>query len=88
MKQYLDEVELQSSKLNLELRRTAMIDCDRYPLQQGRFRKVRSGFQSFLAKSCIQFQILLVSRQCHVWMEISVIQGNEKIPFWSHVTKP
>ena len=57
MKTYRDEVELQSSKLNLGLRRTAMIDCDRYRLQQGRFRKVQSGFQSFLVKSCIQFQI-------------------------------
>ena len=63
MRKYRDEVELKSSKLNVGLRRTAMIDCDRNRLQQGRFRKVRSGFQSFFSKimhtiSNIVFQVM------------------------------
>ena len=45
---YLFRVELSSCELNLVLRETAMIDCDRYGLQQGRFHEVLSGVQSFL----------------------------------------
>ena len=48
---------LESGELNLVLRET-MIDCDRYRWQQGRFRIVLSGFQSFFAKSCKINQIL------------------------------
>ena len=38
------------NSVNRVLRETAMIDCDRYRSQQGRFRKVLSGFQSFFCK--------------------------------------
>ena len=55
---FLESGEL---RLNLVLRET-MIDCDRYRSQQGRFRKVLSGFQSFFYeimqdKSNIIFQV-------------------------------
>ena len=86
MKKYCVEVELQSFELNLGLRRSAMVDCDRYRLQQGLFRKVRSGFQSISQNNAYNFKYYFPGN-VHIWMEISIIQGNEKIPFWSHVTK-
>ena len=48
---------LETGELNLVMRET-MIDCDRYLWQQGHFRKVLSGFQSFFPKSCKINQIL------------------------------
>ena len=47
IKNTFTESNYQSCELNLVLRETAMIDCDKYGSQQGRFRNVLSGFQSF-----------------------------------------
>ena len=49
--------------------------------------KVQSGFQSFFAKSWKKNQILF-SRSRSTSMKISIIQGSEKISFWSEVTRP
>ena len=67
MKKYRDEVESQSSKLNLGLRRTAMIDCDRYRLPQGRFVKYGPDFKVFYQNHTYNFKYYFPGNVLYGW---------------------
>ena len=52
-----------------------MIDCDRYPLQQGRFRKVKFFSKIMHTISNIIFQVT-----SYMDGDFNIIHGNEKNP--------